>query len=346
MKGDLNYRVLARYLAGEESGRDAKEINKWLNADASNKRKLEEFQHIWKSAAIKADLKKKWTEIDEDWKEIKKRKDQQKPNVAKRLPKLDVIPSRHSRGTLKPFLQAAAIVLIAGFISLFAYEYWPKKEAPAMRNISTQKGEQMSLTLSDGTRILLNSDSKLKLPQKFGSGKREIYLRGEAYFHVVHKSDKPFLVHTKGTTTRDLGTSFVIRAYPRDNNILLAVVEGRVQFEPDTIQSGPEDILTEKQLIKYDVKKHRVVKKNIKDLSIYLGWTKGQLNFKNALMTKVARRLERRYNVKVIFKDPNIKKMKLTASLKSRTITDVLNVIAKALDIRYSIDKNKVVFTY
>lgn len=346
---ELKYEVLARYLAGEENSEDEKEISEWLDADASNRRKLKEFEYIWTSAAGKTGLKQKWTEIDNDWQELKEQIDQQNTDSAETPSSLKILPSRHSNGKLKQFLQVAAAVLIVGLAGFFAYKFSPKKsqkkEAPAMRVFTTEKGEHLNLTLSDGTQVILNADSKLKLPEKLASNKRQVYLQGEAYFKVTHNSGRPFLVHSAGTTTRDLGTAFVIRAYSDDSQVLLVVAEGRVKFEPDTEDSQKYSIVTGNQLIKYDVEEEEVTKKKVKDLDLYLGWTEGHLNFKNEPMSKVARRLEHHYDVNVIFKDKDIETKKLTASLNSKKITNVLNVIAKALDIHYRIENNEVIFT-
>lgn len=166
---DLDFRVLARYLAREGSNQDKKEVNEWLETNISNRQKLEEIQRIWESTAVKGDLKQKWTEIDKDWQSLKEKKNKSNSNVGKRLSRSDTFSSVYSSGRLKPFLKAAAIVLVAGLIGLFAYGVLQKKsvqkEASGMRVISTKKGERMRITLTDGTQILLNSASKLKLPQ-------------------------------------------------------------------------------------------------------------------------------------------------------------------------------------
>src|SRR5699024_7371170 len=122
-----------------------------------------------------------------DWQKLKERMDRQNGGAADgKSSSLKILPSRHSSGKLKQFLQVAAAVLIVGLAGLFAYKFSPKKSqkkaAPAMRVFTTEKGERMSLTLSDGTQVILNADSKLKLPEKLASNKREVYLKGEAYF--------------------------------------------------------------------------------------------------------------------------------------------------------------------
>jgi ferric-dicitrate binding protein FerR (iron transport regulator) len=345
---DINSDVLARYMAGESSDQDKEKINVWLKADHTHKQKLEEFRYIWESAGGKIDLEpQKIDEVEQAWKDLRKKIDQPKAESLKRYPSLYGRSSRHL--FLNTIWKAAAAILIAGLIGFFAYSIStknsPKKGVSAAQVFATKRGQQLQLTLSDGTHILLNANSKLKIARNFGSKKREVYLTGEAYFKVVNNPDKPFLVHSGGTVTQDLGTAFVISAYPADENILVVVKEGRVNFEPNGKQSMQKNILTANQLASYNRSKHKMSRKKVDDLNLYLGWTKGYLNFKDASMRNVGRRLERRYDIKVIFKNEDIKKMKLTASLKNRTLQHVLNLIAKALDIQSTKDQNTVIFS-
>jgi ferric-dicitrate binding protein FerR (iron transport regulator) len=201
----------------------------------------------------------------------------------------------------------------------------------------------MKLILSDGTQVFLNADSKFKVPQNFNAKKREVYLTGEAYFKVVKNPDKPFMVHSQGTVTRDLGTSFDIRAYPDNENVTVVVKEGKVNFKAE--DSRQKDVITAKQMAGYNMQDHKITRKKIDDLGLYLGWTRNEINFKDASMRNVANRLERRYNINIVFKDLDIKSMKLTASLKNSTTQHVLNLIAKALDIKYRIKNDTVIFS-
>jgi ferric-dicitrate binding protein FerR (iron transport regulator) len=346
---DLNSDVLARYMTGEGSDRDREEISSWLRSDPSHQQVLEEFRHIWESASENGGTQlKKIDDVEQAWGELKVRMNPPKTKPPKRYPSLNNHSSKHP--FLSSFWKVAAAVLIAGLIGFFAYSISTKnssgKAVSMMQVFATKKGQQLQLTLSDGTHILLNADSKLKISQNFGLKKRAVYLTGEAYFKVVKNPKKPFVVHSRGTVTQDLGTSFIVWAYPDDKNVLVVVKEGRVRFKADSKHSMQANILTADQLGSYNRRKHKMSRKKVDDLNLYLGWTKGYLNFKDASMGEVAQRLERQYDVKVVFKNTAIKKMKLTASLKNRTLQHVLNLIAKALDIQYRMNHNEVIFSH
>ena len=77
---------------------------------------------------------------------------------------------------------------------------------------------------------MLNAESRLRYPADFGATARDVELVGEGYFEVVHDSTRPFRVHAGGSVTEDLGTHFVVRAYPELRHVDVAVTEGLVSL--------------------------------------------------------------------------------------------------------------------
>lgn len=92
----------------------------------------------------------------------------------------------------------------------------------------TLRGADANLVLPDGSRVWLNSGSRLEYPSRFGGGRRVVRLRGEGYFEVTHDPRHPFVVETEGFTTTVLGTVFNIRAYT-SRNPAVVLVSGRVE---------------------------------------------------------------------------------------------------------------------
>lgn len=89
-------------------------------------------------------------------------------------------------------------------------------------------GEIVKLRLSDGSEISLNAGSVIHYPEHFTGDKREVYLEGEAFFEVAPDPGKPFIVHTGKISTRVLGTSFNVRAYPAMEELKVTVTSGKV----------------------------------------------------------------------------------------------------------------------
>src|SRR5699024_2451974 len=92
----------------------------------------------------------------------------------------------------------------------------------------TEAGEQQKLVLRDGTIIRLNSSTQLWISGTYGEPVRAVTLQGEAYFEVTHNKEKPFIIHAAGTSIKDLGTAFNVRALPGEDNVQVAVTEGKV----------------------------------------------------------------------------------------------------------------------
>ncbi|CAG9925759.1 FecR family protein [Bacteroides ovatus] len=88
--------------------------------------------------------------------------------------------------------------------------------------IRVAKGERIQMMFQDGTRVYINSDSWLKYPKKFGLGKREVFLVGEAYFVVAKNKKRPFIVNLNGPSVHVLGTSFDVQAYPENKDNVIS----------------------------------------------------------------------------------------------------------------------------
>lgn len=102
---------------------------------------------------------------------------------------------------------------------------------PDYTTIYSKPGKVSKVTLSDGSLVWVNADSRLRFPTAFGrSGTREIFLEGEAYFEVAKDGNHPFLVHTQSLTTHVLGTRFNIKAFPGHTDIEVTLLEGRVML--------------------------------------------------------------------------------------------------------------------
>lgn len=347
----LYYHTLARYLAGECTDEERIYIERWAGESPENQRRIAEYKHIWNRSGNREIAMEKWIDIEEDWEFMNERitraEKMQVPDV-KRSPG-DLYTGRVSaHSSYRPFLRVAAIfvlMVLSGFLVYqLTYEAQPVQKDVVLREIGTDNGQRVNLTLSDGTRVLVNAGSRLKLPNTFQPDKREVFLQGEAYFDVAENAEAPFLIHSGETLIRVLGTSFSVRSYPEDEQIQVVVKEGRVSFEEAGKDTPDKITLTQSELGQYDLQSKQLRSQKVEDLELYLGWTEGYLKFKEKPMSRVALELERRYDIKVDFKDPEIKQMLLTANLKSRSISNVLDVIAMSLKVDYRLKEDKVTF--
>ena len=117
--------------------------------------------------------------------------------------------------------------------------YLATNKGSKLTTVSTSRGKECNLVLSDGTKVWLNAESSLTFPESFNGATREVSLKGEAYFEVVHDAPHPFIVKSEYLTTQVLGTVFDVRAYSR-KDASVTLVEGSVEVKPsDTPDSSP-----------------------------------------------------------------------------------------------------------
>lgn len=339
----FDYQLLARYMDGECTSQGRKKIEEWTRADSENQEKLQQFQRIWNTSAQNRDILQNLFDADEQWDELLMRLGDEKVRHD------STFQSSSIHSMTQKVVRIAAIFLVAGLIGVLAYQNWyqpkPEVQEPVLREISTANAQRANLTLADGTEVMLNAGSTVKFPDQFEADIREVFLEGEAYFEVVRNTDKPFVVHSRGAVIKVLGTSFSVRSYPEDGQVRVVVQEGRVLLEPeDATESTQRTFVFAEQLGRYDLDEKKMETAQIDDMQLYLSWREGYLKFREAPVSRVARELERRYGVEVTFSDDEIKGKSLTAFLKSRSIKNVLDVIAMSLNVEYRLDENNVNF--
>ena len=150
------------------------------------------------------------------------------------------------------------------------------------------------LELSDGTRVWLNAESELRFPVQFGTGEREVYLKGEAYFDVRKDVARRFIVHLKESNVTVLGTSFNIKAYGDEDYIYTTLVEGKVRFtsekehEEVTLRPGMQSVLNLKS-----------GKTELKEVEVeqFTAWRQGRFVFPSTTLGDLMCQLKRWYDI-------------------------------------------------
>ncbi len=160
------------------------------------------------------------------------------------------------------------------------------------------RGRECEITLSDGTFIRLNSESRLRYPVTFkGMNTREVFMDGEAYMQVQHNPDCPFVVASSRMVATVLGTSFNIKDYPDETTYGLTLVEGKVKVEN---RRGRLYQLIPGEEVQGNASSDAYTKKEA-DVDGVLAWTHGLLYFNNRTLKEIAKDLEKRYDITVKF---------------------------------------------
>lgn len=216
----------------------------------------------------------------------------------------------------------------------------PVKKKVEQHTIYVPKGGEYELLLADGSKVFLNSESKLVFPSHFDGDIRQVELTGEAYFDVK-KDYKPFIVKTAEIQIEVLGTSFNVNAYPDNASVNTTLVEGSVKVNvpdnPETFVLVPENNFSlHKSSNEISIRKVNT--------EIYTAWVKGEFVFRNQPLNEILTQLARWYDFTIVYENPAIKAMRFTGSAeKIRSLDYLLNQIQYVTDIKYKNEENKII---
>lgn len=212
-----------------------------------------------------------------------------------------------------PFLVRIAAAGIAAIA--IAVGYWIYQSQPRGIAYATSVGGHEAVMLGDGSRIELNTDTAMRV--SYTSNERIIWLeKGEAYFEVVHDSDRPLVVFVGDRRVTDLGTKFIVR---QDSARLeVAVVEGRVSFDEAAEQQGAHTLLlSQGDTVVATPTAMSVTRKLPHEISNELGWRRGVLIFDGTPLAEAANEINR-YNVrKIVIADRHLGKISVTGTLSA-----------------------------
>ena len=334
-----NWEILAKYFSGEASKAEKEEVEQYFEATPERQKEFKQAKAIWDNSdqytlCPKPNIDEAWQKLDHEIEVRKNLKDQDSGKGKSKIIYLNVL-----------WRAAAAIVII---ISAYFILQYTNKTAP-VSEISyvaeqTANGEKQKITLEDGSTVWINAASQFKYPDKFSNNRREVSLKGEAFFEVSRDPSRPFIVHTETATIQVLGTSFNVKEYNEENTIEVIVKEGKVSFSiTEGFENRNNSVILEKGEKGTYLKHKKQIIKETFEPDTYADWKSGYLGFSNESMEEVARKLERWYNVKIRFDNEKIKNCKLTASFHKKDISDVLEIIELALDIHS--EKNEYFYT-
>lgn len=168
----------------------------------------------------------------------------------------------------------------------------------------TPKGRQFHVTLPDGTKVWLNSQSAIRFPTHFAGGERKVDIEGEAYFEVTRNSNMPFKVAVRDQAMVEvLGTAFNINAYDNEPQIATTLVEGSVKVaeqqgsaSPVILQPGEQARVPHHDATSIELLRHP-------DIDKALAWKNGQFYFDGATLPEIMRQVERWYDIEVVYPD-------------------------------------------
>ncbi len=243
---------------------------------------------------------------------------------------------------------AAAIIiafLIGGLASYFIFNTEPVHKKNFFCEIASPYGSKTELTLPDGSKVWLNAGSKLKYANNFNQDNRDVLLDGEAFFEIEKNKNLPFIVNTSGIDVKVVGTTFNVKAYWQENTITTTLVKGKVLLQSKKYHLEKDAELFPSQKAIFSKSDKQLVIANIDDVYSEISWKDNLLIIKGEMLSELAVKLERKYNMRIIFGSDDIKTYKFSGKLKDETIQQVLDVIKLSAPIDYRINGKNIVLT-
>lgn len=192
--------------------------------------------------------------------------------------------------------------------------------------------EHKKIKLPDGSIVILNNGSKLEFPKNFSGNTREIILEGEGYFDIKHNAEKPFIVHTGKISTTVLGTAFNIKAYDKENNVVVTVTRGKVMVKNENKTLGI--IVPDQQIVFNKTEMESSLSPVV--ASKIVEWQEKDLYFDDVTMDEAASQLAKRFNIKIKFASEESRSCRFTATfLKGESLEEILEVITSFNHITY-----------
>jgi ferric-dicitrate binding protein FerR (iron transport regulator) len=321
--------IIQKYLKGQTSEEENQQLYIWSRQSPENKKWLFADKDIWDSYGLRSN--QKGYEIGPELELLKKR--------------IDIGQSQRSI-TVRQIIQLAAMLIITfglGWASQFITFTSKQQNGPVtMQEIFVPKGQVNQLFLADGTRIWINSETRLVAPSVFPSNERVVKLSGEAFFEVSKDKKRPFRVEVNGQQIEVLGTSFNVRAYPNSNEI------------ETTLETGEVDLQTGNQTSILKQGEQSIYNRNNNQLTIvavdpinFSSWKDGRYSFENKDLIEVFKIVERWYDVEITANDFRFKGMHFSGVIKrNKDARHFLELLNLSIPIKYEIKSDKIVITH
>ncbi len=314
MNNRIGWRMLARYLAGESRPDEAADIERWAQADPRHAEVLVEARRAW--AAVPEETP---PDVEHAW-----------SSLAGRLQPAAPARTRARRWSWGLAAAAAVALLVAIPVVRGQLE---RRHAPA--SYATGPTESLTVRLPDGSVVRLAPATRLRAS---ADGRREVWLRGTAFFAVAKHNGQPFTVHTPGGDATVLGTRFELSTAAR--RVRLVVVEGRVALN-GAGEAGTGEVVTAGQVSVAEAGRPPSPPRRA-DVGQLTGWMEGVLIFQATPLSEAAHEIERQYHVTVRMSDPALGERTVSAVFDHQPLPLVATTICRIADATCEVQDNVV----
>ena len=221
-----------------------------------------------------------------------------------------------------------------------------KNKAIAFNTLIVPYGKRSEIKLADGSKVWLNSGSKLVFPVSFVGDKREVYLEGEAIFEVSHDKNYPFIVKANNHEIEVLGTVFNVSNYTDENSINTVLKSGSVQinFKNDSFLNSSESIRIKPGTMAVYHRNNKYITESKVDVEKHFSWREGIFIFKKDPLDVIMKKISRYYNIDIIISDEVLANETFSGYLDVKdNVENVINSIKETTDFQYSINEDQII---
>lgn len=268
--------LLFKYFSNEASAEEVAQIEQWLDEDPARQSEFDSAHYLFNAMILHSDELSKMTT----------------PGALEKTSRKSKV-----RRLVYRYAAAAAAVVIAGLSGVFVEREINYNKMTAQTNVlEVPAGQRMSVTLSDGTQVQLNGNSRIEYPVIFSRKQRNVKLSGEAFFEVKHDERHPFIVETFASKVEVLGTRFNVYADEASEYFSAALVDGKVKVTTND-ETAEQVVLAPDEMVRF-VNNHLVVTKV--DAENLISWTEGYVNLADTDFASLMHRFENVYGVKIV----------------------------------------------
>jgi ferric-dicitrate binding protein FerR (iron transport regulator) len=320
---NINYydSLIVRFLTGELSGDEKIALEQWLEASEVNRQYLKDFEKLWE--VTDPPQPEKIPDITTSWNDLSERL-----NLEGSESHLFLNKERAStrRRVIFNYSLAAAAVLV------FFVAYFTVLRQDPWKTEITQHGERLELTLADQSVVTMNAGSTIRYPEVFSDSIRLVYLNGQAFFDISHKT-KPFIVQTANAHIRVLGTRFDV--YARNQRTEVIVQQGKVRLSSIEESLRNTVILERDQMGILNKDKSAEITRE-ENADFLIGWLHNRFVFYKTPLGEALAEMQRRHGVEIHLADEILERQTMSGSFEDTSVVATLEAFCLALNLNLS----------
>lgn len=324
--------LIATYLTEGLDENKLSDLKAWIAASTENEKYLALQREIWFSAVSReaASIYNKGKAFETFKERVHSQKEEQKVNR-----------KQFRLSILWRYAAVVALIVAVGCLSYWRGEV-NVKDTFADISVEAPLGSKTKLYLPDGTLVWLNAGSRMTYSQGFGFDNRKVELEGEGYFEVKRNEKIPFYVMTKDLQLQVLGTKFNFRDYPEDHEVVVSLLEGKVELN-NMLKKEKEAFLAPNERAILNKSNGLMTVESV-TASNASQWTDGYLFFDEELLPDIVKELERSYNVKIHIANDSLNNFRFYGNFvrREQSIQEVLDALVSTEKIHYKIEERNI----